>query len=91
MAAISVEKSAVEKSILLCERTIQQYRQIAAHLERQYRAAGSSWNDVKYRQLGNVVHDCTGALTHPLSELEECLGRLRVLLKAIERYENENL
>lgn len=91
MATVSVEKSVVEKSIVLCDRTIQQYRQIAAYLDRQYLAAGNGWNDAKYRQLGNVVHGCTNALTRPLAELEECLGRLREFLKTIERYENENL
>ena len=34
MATVSVEKSVVEKSIVLCDRTIQQYRQVAAYLDR---------------------------------------------------------
>lgn len=91
MAKVSVEKSAVEKSIVLCEHTIRSYEEAAGYLEKQYRMAGSGWNDVKYRQLGEVVHDCTTALNRPVSELQECLDKLRMLLKAIEQYENENL
>lgn len=91
MAKVSVEKSAVEKSIALCESAIRNYEEAAGYLEKQYRIAGSGWNDDKYKQLGNVVQDCTTALNRPVSELEECLEKLRLMLKAIEQYENENL
>lgn len=91
MANVSVEKSAVVKSIALCNRTIQHYKQTAAYMEKQYREAGNGWHDAKYAQLGAVVNDCTTALKSPVAELEDCLRKLNELLKAIERYESENL
>lgn len=91
MANVSVEKSAVVKSIALCNHTIQQYKQTAAYMEKQYREAGTNWRDAKYAQLGVVVNDCTTALKAPVAELEECLRKLNEILKAIERYESENL
>lgn len=91
MANVSVEKSAVIKSIALCNHTIQQYKQTAVYMGKRYREAGVGWHDAKYAQLGAVINDCTSALNAPIAELEECLGKLNEILKAIERYENETL
>lgn len=91
MGNVSVEKSAVEKSIALCTRTIEQYKQTSGFLQKKYRDAGIGWHDEKYRQLGGLVNDCTTALNAPISELEECLHKLNEILKAIEKYESENL
>lgn len=91
MASVSVEKDVVRKSIVLCNKSIQQYKQSAQALERKYQEAGCSWHDVKYKQLGGVVQECTTALKTPVKELEECVRKLNELLKAMEKYENENI
>ena len=91
MEKVSVEKDVIRKSIELCNRSIQQYTQSSLTLERKYQEAGSTWRDMKYKQLGGVVHECTTALKTPIKELEECVVKLNELLKAIERYESENM
>lgn len=91
MAAVSVEKSAVMGAITLCDRSIQEFEKTSGALAERYRSVGTTWKDVKYKQLGLVVSDCTKALKHPVTELEECKARLQELLKLIEAYENSNI
>lgn len=87
----NVEKNAVFKSIVLCKKTIEQYKQTSQYLKKQYLNAGTTWRDQKYNQLGLVLKDCTAAMHSPVKELEECVYSLNEILRAIEKYEKENL
>lgn len=91
MEKVSVEKDVIRKSMELCNQAIKQYKQSSQVLERKYQEAGSTWRDMKYKQLGGVVHECTTALKTPIKELEECVMKLNKLLNSIERYESENI
>ena len=91
MANVFVEKDVVRKSIVLCNKSIQQYKHTAQYLEKNYQDAGNTGRDVKYKQLGGVVQECTGALKTPVKDLEECVKKLNELLLAIEKYEGENM
>ena len=91
MANVSVEKDVVRKSIILCNRSINEYKKAARSLVEDYRVAGGSWSDAKYRQLGGLVAECTNSMKIPVTELEECVKKLNELLKAIEKYESENI
>lgn len=91
MANASVEKEAVKRSIALCERSIQQYKDMLNRLKTSYVSAGTEWRDAKYRELGELLNECTGAFRLPLKELEESKAKLGELLKAMEEYENIDL
>lgn len=91
MANVSVEKVAVTSAISLCKQSIQQFNQASKSLSTKYQAAGGTWKDAKYKQLGSIVNDCTTALNKPIKELQDCVTKLNALLKAIEGYENTNL
>lgn len=87
MAGVSVEKGAVDGAIRLCQKTIQEFEKTNNDLKRRYQAAGTGWKDSKYKQLGDLVNECTTALTKPQKELQDCIAKLQELLKAIEAYE----
>jgi len=91
MANVSVEKSAVSSAISLCNQSIQQFNRTSKSLSSKYQEAGAYWKDVKYKQLGGIVNDCTTALNKPVKDLEDCITKLNELLKAIEEYEATNL
>ena len=54
----------------------------------KYDSLGSGWNDEKYRELGQIVHNCSNALKQPISELQRCEVFLQQLLKIISEYES---
>ena len=91
MPNVSVEASAVEGAVSLCQKSIQQFQQTSSSLNRSYQAAGSSWKDQKYQQLGSIVSDCTQALNRPVRELEDCIQKLQQLRQAITTYESQSL
>lgn len=87
MAGVSVEKSAVDGAIQLCQKTIQNFEKTSGELKRRYQGAGTSWKDSKYKQLGDIVNECTAALKKPQEELTDCIRKLQELQKAIAEYE----
>ena len=91
MANVSVEKEAVRRAIAICERSIQQYRDTLTRLKTSYVSAGTEWRDEKYKELGALLSECTGAFRQPLKELEESKEKLGELLKAMEEYEDIDL
>lgn len=91
MANVSVEMTAVVKAISLCKQSIQQCQKSSEILQKKYQAAGTSWKDGKYKELGGVLGNCTKALNSPVSELENCVTRLESLKKAISEYESTKI
>ena len=91
MANVSVEQRAVTKAILLCKQSIQQCQKSSTTLKKKYQAAGVSWKDQKYKELGNVLGNCTKALDSPVKELEDCVNKLESLKKTIIEYENTKI
>lgn len=91
MPGVSVEAAAVSGAISLCQQSIQQFEKASGDLSRKYQAAGSSWKDSKYQQLGGIVGDCTNALQKPIKQLEECITKLTALQKAISEYEQTSI
>ena len=87
MAGVSVEAAAVAGAISLCQQTIQEFNKASSSLSRKYQAAGTTWKDSKYQQLGGIVSECTKALDNPVKELEMCIQKLTALQKAIAAYE----
>ena len=91
MAGVSVESAAVAGAISLCQQSIQNFSKASADLSKKYQAAGASWKDSKYQQLGGIVGDCTTALSKPINQLEECIKKLTALQKAIAEYEQTSI
>ena len=58
---------------------------------RSYQQLGSDWKDKKYRELGDVVQDCTKALNIILSTLSKGEKFIGSLAKSLQEYEDVNL
>ena len=88
-SGVSVEIAAVEGGIGCCKTSIHELQGASSGLQRSYQQAGSGgWKDQKYAALGGIVEECCSALTKPISELEECIGKLEQLLAAVREYES---
>lgn len=91
-SGVSVESAAIQGGIGCCKTSIQELESASKRLQKSYQQAGSGgWRDQKYTQLGSIVQECCGALTKPISELQECMVRLNDLLQAVSEYEQTNL
>ena len=89
---VSVESVVIQGGIGVCKTSIQELESASKSLQRSYQQAGSGgWKDKKYAELGGIVSECCNALTKPVSELQNCISKLSVLLQAIGDYEQVNL
>lgn len=90
--SVSVERTAVAAGIGCCKTAILSLKSAASDLKNKYQAAGASgWDDSKYAALGGIVNECCKNLMEPVSELNDCIGALDDLLKAIDEYEGNRL
>lgn len=91
-SGVSVERAAIQGGIGCCKTAIHELESASKSLQRSYEQAGSGgWKDQKYAALGGIVGECCSALTKPVSELQDCMGRLNELLAAVDEYEQGNL
>lgn len=89
---VSVERAAIQGGIGCCKTSIHELQSASSSLQRSYQQAGSGgWRDQKYAALGGIVEECCSALTKPIGELQECMGKLENLLKAVNEYESTSL
>ena len=89
---VSVESAAIQGGIGCCKTSIHELESASRGLQRSYQQAGcGGWKDQKYAALGGIVEECCSALTKPISELQECMGKLSELLKAVQEYEDVGL
>ena len=91
MASVSVSLADVEHAERMCMGAIGALNDAAKKLDDRYNAAGQSWRDNKYKQLGDVVNDCTNAMRSPIDELFECVQKLREIEKRLAEYESINI
>lgn len=90
-SGVSVERSAIQGGIGCCKTAIHELEAASRSLQRSYQQAGSGgWKDQKYADLGGIVEECCSALTKPISDLQECMGKLNDLLQAVGEYEGIN-
>ena len=91
-SGVSVERAAIQGGIGCCKTSIHELESASRSLQRGYQQAGSGgWRDQKYAALGGIVQECCSALTKPISELQDCMGKLEALLQAVGSYEEVNL
>lgn len=62
-----------------------------ASISTKYQQLGNSWNDKKYKDLGDVVNDCSKSLNTILKTLLQGEKYVALLVKSLQEYENVNL
>lgn len=91
-SGVSVESAAIQGGIGCCKTSIHELEAASRNLKRNYQQAGSGgWKDQKYASLGGIVEECCRALTKPIGELQDCIGKLQDLLAAVQGYESTSL
>ena len=88
MAGVSVSMAAIQQAESICMTAIQELNNSAQRLNARYQEAGERWKDVKYKELGGIINDCSRAMKSPIDELFECVAKLRELEKAIVEYDS---
>ena len=68
MAKVQGSPEALNQMANQIRRVIQQETATAQALQSAYRAAGSEWNDAKYRELGSVVNQAVSAIQAPIAD-----------------------
>lgn len=90
--AVSVESMAVQSGIACCRTAIHELQDASNELMKGYQQAGSSgWRDQKYAALSGIVEECCSSLNNPISQLEECIGKLEEILSAVNDYEQTSI
>jgi len=91
-SGVSVESAAIQGGIGCCKTAIHELEAASSSLGRSYQQAGSGgWKDQKYASLGGVIEECCSALTRPIGELHDCMGKLEDLLAAVREYESTSI
>ena len=88
MDGVSVESSAVSHALQMCQGIQAGLKSEISKLQHQYENLGSSWNDKKYKELGQIVHMCSEAFKKPLFGLQRCEVFLTQLHTILSEYEN---
>lgn len=91
MGRVNVDKD----SLLIALKQLEQYESdieaARAALNKKYQLLGSSWNDRKYQELGDIVSECNSALR--TVQKSALLGEqsIAALIKVIQAYEDTNI
>ncbi len=88
---VATGSSYLQGGIKVCDVCVSSLTQASSSLNSGYQAAGSGWQDSKYRELGQIVNECCQALTKPITELNSCRASLERLLAAVQEYEATSL
>jgi hypothetical protein len=57
-------------------------------MQSKYKSAGNDWNDSKYRQLGEIVNECSSSIKKTLNDLNRCLVALDKIVQTVTEYES---
>jgi hypothetical protein len=91
MSGVNTSSELVRDAINLCNATIQSLSATQGKMQNSYCSAGNEWSDAKYRQLGDIVNDCSREIRRTLEALGGCLVPLNRLEQSIAEYESVSL
>ena len=67
-------------------RILTEQEQVCQELVKDYETVGQYWNDEKFSELGNVIHDIVVQMKAPYASLHECQAKIQLLRSALEEY-----
>lgn len=91
MNNVSTSSKMIIDAISLCNGAIQTLSATQRKMQSDYHSAESEWSDAKYRQLGEIVNDCSKEISQTIEELNRCLVPLKAMEQHIREYEETNL
>ena len=91
MSIVSSDLNALLQTVKNMQTAIDSIETTKASLSTKYQQLGSSWNDKKYKDLGNVVNDCSKAFNTILKTLLQGEKYVALLVKSLQEYESVHL
>ena len=91
MARTSASTEAMDRMIRNLQRFMSNQQSLINALRSDYAAVGNEWNDIKYRQLGEVLNQGVRSVSQSSEALNQCIPKLRALKEALEQYLNSQI
>lgn len=90
MSVVNSDLNTLLKTVKNMQTAIDSIETTKASISTKYQQLGSAWNDKKYKDLGNVVNDCSKSLNTILKTLLQVEKYIALLVKSLQEYENVN-
>ena len=91
MSIVNSELNTLLQTIKNMQSAIDSIETTKVSISTKYQQLGNSWNDKKYKDLGNVVNDCSKSLNTILKTLLQGEKYVALLVKSLQEYERVNL
>ena len=91
MSNICANSQELFKLALMIQKSVSSIEVSRQSLKTKYQQLGTSWNDKKYSELGDIVDECSSALTALLKLLLQGEKSVLLMAKSLQEYENLSL
>ena len=90
MSMVNADLNALLQTVKNMQTAINSIEATKVSISTKYQYLGNGWNDKKYKDLGDIVNDCSKSLNTILKTLLQGEKYLALLVKGLQEYENVN-
>lgn len=91
MSTVNADVNTLMQTVKNLQNAIDSIEATKTSISTKYQQLGNSWNDKKYRDLGDIVNDCLKSLNTILKTLLQGEKYIALLVKSLQEYDNVNL
>lgn len=91
MSVVNCDLNTLLQTVKKMQSAIDSIETTKSSISTKYQQLGSNWNDKKYKDLGDIVNDCSKSLNLILKTLLQGEKYVALLVKSLQEYENTNL
>ena len=90
MGMVNADLNALLQTVKNMQTAINSIEATKVSISTKYQYLGNGWNDKKYKDLGDIVNDCSKSLNTILKTLLQGEKYVALLVKGLQEYENVN-
>lgn len=90
MSMVNADLNALLQTVKNIQTAINSIEATKVSISTKYQHLGNGWNDKKYKDLGDIVNDCSKSLNTILKTLLQGEKYVALLVKGLQEYENVN-
>lgn len=90
MSMVNADLNALLQTVKNMQTAINSIEATKVSISTKYQHLGNGWNDKKYKDLGDIVNDCSKSLNTILKTLLQGEKYVALLVKGLQEYENVN-
>ena len=90
MSMVNADLNALLQTVKNMQTAINSIEATKVSISTKYQYLGNGWNDKKYKDLGDIVNDCSKSLNTILKTLLQGEKYVALLVKGLQEYENVN-